>query len=74
MSNLYSFEPNNKSFSARTIIFMSWDAEEYGLIGSTEFVEEFTEILNKRAVAYLNMDCLHGNKSVYVSVFKFRLL
>jgi N-acetylated-alpha-linked acidic dipeptidase len=40
----------------RTIILASWDAEEYGLIGSTEWVEEHAEELARSAVAYLNMD------------------
>lgn len=40
----------------RTIIFCNWDAEEYGLIGSTEWVEENREMLSSRAVAYLNID------------------
>nr|CAB3474391.1 unnamed protein product [Digitaria exilis] len=40
----------------RTIIFFSWDAEEYGLTGSTEWVEENLEMLSLRAVAYLNID------------------
>ncbi len=39
----------------RTIIFGSWDAEEQGLIGSTEYAEQFAEAL-KNAVAYFNMD------------------
>ncbi|KAL4284781.1 hypothetical protein GQ457_16G002970 [Hibiscus cannabinus] len=40
----------------RTIILCNWDAEEYGLIGSTEWVEENRELLATRAVAYLNVD------------------
>ncbi|KAJ3190629.1 hypothetical protein HK101_008521 [Irineochytrium annulatum] len=40
----------------RTIVLASWDAEEYGLVGSTEFVEEFKDRLNATAIAYLNMD------------------
>ncbi|CAL4947524.1 unnamed protein product [Urochloa decumbens] len=40
----------------RTIMFCSWDAEEYGLTGSTEWVEENLEMLSSRAVAYLNID------------------
>ncbi|CAI0628575.1 unnamed protein product [Linum tenue] len=40
----------------RTIIFCNWDAEEYGLIGSTEWVEDNREILKSKAVAYLNVD------------------
>ncbi|KAI9730438.1 MAG: hypothetical protein M1834_005948 [Cirrosporium novae-zelandiae] len=41
---------------ARTIVFASWDGEEYGLIGSTEWVEEYIPWLSKAAVAYLNVD------------------
>lgn len=40
----------------RTIVLCSWDAEEQGLIGSTEWVEEFAAELKEKAVAYLNMD------------------
>jgi len=40
----------------RTIILCSWDAEEYGLIGSTEWAEEMAEELRQKAVAYLNLD------------------
>lgn len=40
----------------RTIIFATWDAEEWGLLGSTEFVEEDSLRLSKSAVAYLNQD------------------
>jgi len=39
----------------RTLIFASWDAEEQGLIGSTEWVEQNAQAL-KRAVAYFNTD------------------
>ncbi|PKI76217.1 hypothetical protein CRG98_003328 [Punica granatum] len=40
----------------RTIIFCNWDAEEYGLVGSTEWVEDNREMLALRAIAYLNVD------------------
>jgi N-acetylated-alpha-linked acidic dipeptidase len=39
----------------RTIVFCSWDAEEEGLIGSTEWVEQNAKALD-RAVAYFNTD------------------
>jgi N-acetylated-alpha-linked acidic dipeptidase len=39
----------------RTLIFGSWDAEEEGLIGSTEWGEQHPEI-EKTAVAYFNTD------------------
>lgn len=40
----------------RTIVLASWDAEEYGLVGSTEWAEEHAAELQKNAVAYLNCD------------------
>ncbi|HET6842544.1 MAG TPA: M28 family metallopeptidase [Candidatus Angelobacter sp.] len=40
----------------RTIIFGSWDAEEEGLIGSTEWGEEHDRELSSNAVAYFNVD------------------
>ena len=40
----------------RTIVFATWDAEEWGLIGSTEFVEDDSVRLKAGAVAYLNQD------------------
>ena len=40
----------------RTIILCSWDAEEYGLVGSTEWAEEMAAELKEKAVAYLNLD------------------
>ena len=40
----------------RTIVLCSWDAEEYGLIGSTEWAEELANDLKEKAVAYLNLD------------------
>lgn len=41
---------------ARTVIFATWDAEEWGLIGSTEWVEEMEDSLRAHAVAYVNED------------------
>lgn len=40
----------------RTIVFASWDGEEYGLVGSTEWVEEYLPWLSASTVAYLNVD------------------
>ena len=39
----------------RTMVFCSWDAEEYGLIGSTEWAEQHENDL-RNAPAYFNMD------------------
>ncbi|CAK7221676.1 hypothetical protein SCUCBS95973_004579 [Sporothrix curviconia] len=40
----------------RTIVFASWDGEEYGLLGSTEWVEEYLPWLNHASLAYINID------------------
>ncbi|KAJ1724664.1 Vacuolar protein sorting-associated protein 70 [Coemansia erecta] len=40
----------------RTIILASWDAEEYGLVGSTEWVEEKIDWLRANGIAYINVD------------------
>ncbi|XP_053871653.1 N-acetylated-alpha-linked acidic dipeptidase 2-like isoform X3 [Malaclemys terrapin pileata] len=51
----------------RTIIFASWDAEEFGLLGSTEWAEENAKVLQKRAVAYINTDSsIEGNYTLRV--------
>ena len=40
----------------RSLLFASWDAEEFGLTSSTEWAEQHAEWLRSRAVAYLNVD------------------
>ncbi|MCL6480959.1 MAG: M28 family metallopeptidase [Firmicutes bacterium] len=40
----------------RTLLFGFWDAEEYGLIGSVEWVEQHRAELAQKAVAYVNLD------------------
>lgn len=40
----------------RTIEFVSWDAEEYNFMGSTEYVEDHIDALRAEGVAYLNVD------------------
>ena len=40
----------------RTLVFATWDAEEWGLVGSTEWSEMMRDSLLAGAVAYLNQD------------------
>ena len=40
----------------RSILIAHWDAEEHGVIGSAEWVEQMKDELNAKAVAYLNFD------------------
>ncbi|XP_020849439.1 N-acetylated-alpha-linked acidic dipeptidase 2 [Phascolarctos cinereus] len=51
----------------RTMIFASWDAEEFGLLGSTEWAEENSKILLERGVAYINADSsVEGNYTLRI--------
>lgn len=40
----------------RTLVFGNWDAEEFTLTGSTEWGEEFAEVLRGKTLACLNVD------------------
>src|SRR5262249_6128550 len=40
----------------RTLVYASWDAEEYGLVGSAEWAEANAEELKRKAVLMLNVD------------------
>jgi N-acetylated-alpha-linked acidic dipeptidase len=40
----------------RTLVFCAWGAEEYGIFGSSEFVEKDARALADRTVAYINLD------------------
>lgn len=40
----------------RTIIYCAWDAEEEGLLGSTEWAEAHADELKQKAVVYINSD------------------
>ncbi|KAI9918204.1 hypothetical protein PsorP6_013307 [Peronosclerospora sorghi] len=44
----------------RTLVIASWDGEELGLLGSTEFAEDHAAVLKKQAVAYINVDNVVG--------------
>ncbi len=50
----------------RTIIFCAWDAEEQGLLGSTEWAEAHAEELIQHAAAYINSDS-NGRGYLYMS-------
>ncbi|CAN7947063.1 unnamed protein product, partial [Ixodes pacificus] len=51
----------------RTLVFASWDAEEFGMVGSTEWVQAHEKELLHRTVAYINLDqAVSGNNSLYV--------
>ncbi|XP_064116822.1 LOW QUALITY PROTEIN: N-acetylated-alpha-linked acidic dipeptidase 2-like [Macrobrachium nipponense] len=46
----------------RSLVFCAWGAEEYGVVASLEWTEQFEKQLASRAVAYLNVDmAIEGN-------------
>jgi N-acetylated-alpha-linked acidic dipeptidase len=49
----------------RTIVYCVWDGEEPGLLGSTEWVEDHADELQRKAVAYINSD---GNGRGFLNV------
>ncbi len=51
----------------RTLVFCSWDGEEVGLTGSTEWGEQFEKELKEKAVAYLNVDSSTAGKDFHGS-------
>ncbi|MDR6194477.1 N-acetylated-alpha-linked acidic dipeptidase [Siphonobacter sp. BAB-5404] len=46
----------------RTIKVAHWDAEEFGVIGSAEWAEQFRDELTQKAVAYMNFDAAVSGK------------
>ncbi|KAG7318617.1 hypothetical protein KOW79_018372 [Hemibagrus wyckioides] len=54
--NLGQLVKTGKWRPRRTLIFGSWGAEEFGLIGSAEYAEEYISKLSQRTVAYINVD------------------
>ncbi|XP_029768923.1 LOW QUALITY PROTEIN: GRB10-interacting GYF protein 1 [Terrapene carolina triunguis] len=40
----------------RTLLFASWDAEDFGQVGSTEWLEGYLSMLHLKAVAYISLD------------------
>lgn len=51
----------------RSVLLASWDAEEYGLVGSTEWGEDRAAELRENTVAYLNLDSSVTGASLQVS-------
>ncbi|KAH7885508.1 Zn-dependent exopeptidase [Phlebopus sp. FC_14] len=51
----------------RTILVASWDAEEYGLVGSTEWGEDFADWIQAHAVSYVNVDVSVSGSQWYPS-------
>lgn len=56
LARVFGEAAQNGARPKRSIMFVGWDAEEFGLIGSTEWVEHRAGDLTRNAVAYINLD------------------
>eukprot|EP00126_Sphaerothecum_destruens_P007467 Sdes_comp19868_c0_seq1m12139 len=55
---LGAYRKHHKYRPRRSVWFGSWDAEEFGLIGSSEWAEQERQVISQRVVAYLNVDVI----------------
>jgi N-acetylated-alpha-linked acidic dipeptidase len=51
----------------RSILFASWDAEEFTLTSSTEWGEQHADRLRQHAVAYLNVDSASSGRNLAIA-------
>ncbi|CAF1561470.1 unnamed protein product [Rotaria sp. Silwood1] len=65
MSRVFGEMHKNGFRPRRSLMFCSWGAEEYGAIGSFEYVQEYVKVLGARVVSYINLDvAVRGNYTV----------
>lgn len=68
LASVFSSLVNEGWRPRRSIMFCSFGAEEFNLIGSTEWLEENMRIVQSRAIAYISADMIAlGNESVSVA-------
>lgn len=48
----------------RTLVYASWDAEEYGLVGSTEWADDHAKEIDAKAMMLLNVDSAVGGTEI----------
>ena len=54
--------------TGRSIIFASWDGEEFGQLGSTAWLYNHSKELSSRAVVYIDLDnLLQGSDKVHLT-------
>ncbi len=51
----------------RTIVLATWDGEEWGLLGSVEYVELMADTLRDRAIGYLNLDVSANGRNFHAA-------
>lgn len=56
LARVFAEQAKKGNWPGRSIVFACWGGEEYGIIGSSEWVEANSDDLTKNAVAYINLD------------------
>ncbi|XP_077480642.1 transferrin receptor 1b [Stigmatopora argus] len=51
----------------RSIVFASWGAGEYGSVGATEFLEGYLTSIDRKLIAYINLDGLVMGRGGFIA-------
>jgi len=62
------YEARHNWKPGRSIIFASWDGEEFGQLGSTAWLYSHAKELRSRAIVYIDLDnLLQGNDKIHIA-------
>nr|XP_023653302.1 transferrin receptor protein 2 isoform X1 [Paramormyrops kingsleyae]XP_023653303.1 transferrin receptor protein 2 isoform X1 [Paramormyrops kingsleyae]XP_023653304.1 transferrin receptor protein 2 isoform X1 [Paramormyrops kingsleyae] len=70
LARTFSSMVENGFYPRRSLLFVSWDAADFGNVGATEWLEGYLTMLHLKAVAYFSLDKAvlgDDNLSVYTS-------
>ncbi|XP_034146176.1 transferrin receptor protein 2 isoform X2 [Esox lucius] len=56
LARTFSHMVKNGFFPRRSLLFVSWDAGDFGNVGATEWLEGYLSMLHLKAVAYFSLD------------------
>ncbi|XP_007237563.3 transferrin receptor protein 2 [Astyanax mexicanus] len=56
LARTFSTMLQNGFYPRRSLLFVSWDAGEFGNVGATEWLEGYLSMLHLKAVAYFSLD------------------
>ncbi|KAK6322959.1 hypothetical protein J4Q44_G00052980 [Coregonus suidteri] len=68
LARTFSNMVQNGFYPRRSLLFVSWDAGDFGNVGATEWLEGYLSMLHLKAVAYFSLDqACDDNLSAYTS-------
>lgn len=69
LARIFSTMVQNGFSPRRSLLFVSWDAGEFGNVGATEWLEGYLSMLHLKAVAYFSLDqAVMGDDTFSVSM------